>query len=105
MKAALARQKQIRRIRRRGPVSNALSPASPLPSVATRVIESTGTEATSMADSSTIVALQPLRSERQLPVEQERPIQGVRVAETFGTRATWARPSIRNQPKGAASEA
>ena len=56
------RQIQVRRIRRRGPVSNALSAASPLPSVAMRVIGSTGTEAAGMADNVTIVALQPLRT-------------------------------------------
>jgi hypothetical protein len=54
-----------------GPVNNALSAAShavgsaagSVPSVATRVIESTGTDVTSMADSITIVGLQPLRTQ------------------------------------------
>jgi len=51
-----------------GPINNALSAAShavagSVPSVATRVIGSTGTDVTSMADSITIVGLQALRTE------------------------------------------
>ncbi len=50
-----------------GPVNNALSAAGyavgsvtgSVPSVATRVIESTGTDVTSMADNITTVGLQP----------------------------------------------
>jgi hypothetical protein len=72
--------------------------ANPLPtrSVATRVIGSTGTEAANMADSITIIALQPLQTLTPSGV-----IQWVRGAATLGTQTTWARPSIQNPPKGA----
>src|ERR1700679_823587 len=99
MKAALARQKQIRRIRQRGPVSNAPSPASPLPSVATHVIGSTDTEAGSMADSITIVALQPLRT--LTPSGVREAYSGCTSGCDIWDSRTWARPSIQNQPKGA----
>jgi hypothetical protein len=99
MKSALARQKQIQRIRRRGPVSNALSPASPLPSVATRVIGSTSTEAGSMADSITNVALQPLRILNPSGVREA--YSGCTSGCDIWDSRTWARPSTKNQPKGA----
>ncbi|KAN0103791.1 hypothetical protein V8E52_011627 [Russula decolorans] len=71
-------------------VNNALPAASPLPSVATHVIGSTGTKAASMAASITNWSKRGL----------------FRVHEwlrylAFGTQATWARPSIQNPPKGA----
>jgi hypothetical protein len=52
-----------------GPVNGALSAAGhgsaagSVPSVATRVIGSTGTDVTSMADNITIVGLQPLQTQ------------------------------------------
>jgi hypothetical protein len=49
-----------------------------------------------MADSITIIALQPLQTLTPSGV-----IQWVRGAATLGTQTTWARPSIQNPPKGA----
>lgn len=61
--------------------------ASPLPSVAKRVIGSTGTEAVSMADSITIIGLQSLRTLTLSGVREA--YSGLRVAATLGTQATW----------------
>ena len=88
MKAALAWHEKYKfddEARQQCPVRCQTSPEC-------RVIGSTGTEAASIADSITIIALQPLRTLTP---------SGVRKATTFGAQATWARPWIQSLPKSA----